>query len=265
MSRKLCIVSAWGLVAGTLDWYTRKVKKICMIIHKEDGLSIFFGDAASCSVERTALPEFTGFCHQLITTLGCNSLVVQDQIHGVTGRYIDKDTVVTQPASIKETQGDYLITDQPGVAVGVLTADCLPIILFDKRNKVVAAVHAGWKGALGGITTKAIEHMLKQHFFAPVDLYVYFGACAQECCYEVQADFVHQLSEYPWKDRSLTYRDNKIFFNLPLFNKMHLIDLGIDPRHINFRFNECTICNNKYHSNRRNGHSRLCQLTIAWL
>lgn len=250
---------------GDGGWYVRKVKKVFMNLYKEDGVSIFFGDAASCFVERTSLPEFTAFCQRLVTSLGCNALVVQDQIHGVTGRYVDAHATITQPASVKETQGDYLITDQPGVAVGVLTADCLPIILFDKRNKVVAAVHAGWKGAFGGIAIKALEHMRKKHVFMPEDVRVFFGACAKECCYEVQPDFVQNLAEYPWKDRTLTYRDNKIFFNLPLFNKLLLIDQGIDPRHINMKFNECTMCNNKYHSNRRNGHSRLCQLTIAWL
>lgn len=235
-----------------------------MKIFKENGISIFFGDAQSCSVERTS-PEFKDYCAKLVSKLGCAALLVQDQVHGVTGRYISATAEYECPVSVKETQGDFLITDQPGVAIGVLTADCLPLILFDTRNKVVAAVHAGWKGSLGGITTKTIEYMLKKHKFAPVDLRVYFGACAKPCCYEVQPDFVERLAEYPWKEQTLVRRDGKIFFDLALFNKLHLVDMGIDPRHINFNFNECTICNPKYHSNRRNGHARLCQITAVWL
>lgn len=235
-----------------------------MKIFKEQNISIFFGDAKSCPIERTS-PKFKDYCVQLTQHLGCPALVVQDQIHGVTGRYIEATTDFSHPVSIKETQGDYLITDQPNVALGILTADCLPIIFFDTRNKVIAAIHAGWKGAIGGITTKVIGHMLKKHTFAPDDLRVYFGACAKPCCYEVQPDFATQLVEYPWKDQVLVRRDNKLYFDLPLFNKLHLVDMGIDPRHINLTFNECTMCNTQYHSNRRNGHSRLCQLTAVWI
>jgi YfiH family protein len=236
-----------------------------MLIHKENEISIFFGDAQSCPVERTATTEYKNFCTDLVSKLGCSVLVLQDQIHSVTGRYLDAEATFSHPVSIEETQGDYLITDQPGVAVGVSTADCLPIILFDKRNKMVAAVHAGWKGSLAGIATKTIEHMLKKHFFGPADLHCYFGACAKACCYEVKADLIDQLAEYSWKNQVVTNHGGKFFFNLPLFNKLHLIDLGIEPRNINLKFNECTICNTKYHSNRRNGHSRLCQITAAWL
>jgi len=231
-----------------------------MEIFKKDGFSIFFGDAQSCPVDRT-VPEFKDFCIKLTTQLGCTALAVQDQVHGVTGRYLDS----VKQGCILETQGDYLITGQPGLAVGVLTADCLPIILVDKRNKVVAAVHAGWKSSVGGISTKTIEHMLKKHKFAPADLQVYFGACAKACCYEVQPEFVGRLAEFSWKDQVLMRRDGKIFFDLSLFNKLYLIDLGIDPRNINLNFNDCTMCNTKYHSNRRNGHSHLCQMTAVWM
>ncbi len=235
-----------------------------MFIHNENGLSIFFGDAESCPVERTS-PAFNDFCSNLPNRLGCQALVLQEQVHGVVGRYLDVPAQFSRPVSIKETQGDYLITDQPGIAVGVLTADCLPIIFFDKRNKVVAAIHAGWKGAVAGITTRVIEHMLKKHFFGPEDLRVWFGACAKKCCYEVQPDFLDCIKAYPWRDQTITRRDGKLFFDLPLFNKLHLVDLSIDPRHINMDFNDCTMCNTKYHSNRRNGHSRLCQITAAWM
>ncbi len=234
------------------------------MIHKENGISIFFGDAKNCPIERT-IPAFNDYCTQLVPTLGCSSLVLQNQVHGVHGRYLDAHAEFAKPASVFETEGDFLITNQPGVAIGVLTADCLPIILFDKRNKVVAAIHAGWKSALAGITTKAIEHMLKKQVFTPADLQVYFGACAKKCCYEVKADFIDKLSEFPWKDQVVIRRDDKMFFDLALFNKLHLIDLGIDPRNINMNFNECTMCNTKYHSNRRNGHANLCQITAVWL
>ncbi len=235
-----------------------------MIIYKENGISFFFGDAQSCPVERM-VPEFKDFCVELTKKPGCPALVIQDQIHGVEGRYLDAQSTFTKPVSLYETQGDYLITDQPGVGIGVLTADCLPLILFDKRNNVVAVVHAGWKSALAGITVKTIEHMLKKHFFNPADLFVYVGACAKACCYEVQADFVDRLAGNPLKDQVLIRRSGKIFFDLPLFNRISLIDLGIDPRNINVKFNDCTMCNKQYHSNRRNGHARLCQMTAVWL
>jgi YfiH family protein len=235
-----------------------------MKFYKENGISIFFGNAQSCPVERTS-PIFNDFCVNLTTKIGCSTIIIQEQVHGVDGRYIDSVSLFSRPISLFESAGDYLITDQPGIGIGVMTADCLPIILFDKRNNIVAAVHAGWQGSFSHIVIKAIEHMLKKHFFHPADLTVYFGACAKVCCYEVQADFVDRLGRLQWKEQALLHHNGKIFFDLSLFNKLQLIGLGIAPKNINMFFNDCTMCTQKYHSRRRNGHARICQATIAWL
>lgn len=232
-----------------------------MKIIKAYGFSFFFGQAQDFPIEH-ADPTFYTSCKKTMDTLKCSTLVVQEQTHSTMGMYIDKDQSQQNPLQLKETTGDYLITNQKGVALGVLTADCLPIVMIETRNHIGSIIHAGWKGSVAGITTKTIEHMLQKHFFAPTDLHVYFGPCAKSCCYEVQPDFLHALAEYPWHERVIEQRNEKLFFNLPLFNKLHLVDLGIDPSHIHMQYNECTICNTAYHSNRRNGHARLCQLSV---
>lgn len=240
---------------------------VIVIIHKQDKYSIFFGDAKSCPIER-GVPEYNNFCKNIVSTIGCKQLVIQNQVHGVAGHYVDKKMLLNIPNAlfnIEGADGDYLVTDVPGIAVGVLTADCLPVVFYDKRNNVVAVAHAGWKGTFGEIVIKTIEHMNKKHSCRPEDLHIFFGPSAGVCCYEVQEDFLKNMPRLGWQDKVVVRQQDKIFFNLPLFNKLLLVDVGISPHQIDLSYNHCTICNTAYHSNRRNGHARLVQLTAVWL
>ena len=71
-----------------------------------------------------------------------NKIILLDQIHSSKYYYIDKKSKYNN----KRFEGDALITNKPNTPIGVLTADCAPILLFDKKNKIVAVIHAGWKG-----------------------------------------------------------------------------------------------------------------------
>jgi YfiH family protein len=246
-------------MAGGL-WYG---KGVIVVIHKQSAYAIFFGDAQSCSVER-GVPEYNDFCKKIVSKIDCKQLVIQHQIHGTDGQYIDKNTLLSSPVSL-ELEGDYLITDVPGIAIGILTADCLPVVFYDKRNQVVAVAHAGWKGSFGEIVIKTIKHMHERHACKPEDLQIFFGPAAGVCCYQVQEDFLRNMPRLGWQDKVVVRQNEKIFFNLSLFNKLLLVDIGITPAQIDTSYNHCTICNHAYHSNRRNGHARLVQLTAVWL
>jgi YfiH family protein len=88
--------------------------------------------------------------------------------------------------------GDALVTDRPGLALGVLTADCAPVLLADRDAGVVAAAHAGWKGAIGGVTDSAIAAMeslgaRRERIHAAI------GPCIARTSYEVDAAFVRRF------------------------------------------------------------------------
>ena len=85
--------------------------------------------------------------------------------------------------------------------IGVLTADCLPIIFYDTKNHVAACIHAGWRSAIAEIVTKVVQMMFEKFKFAPEDLQIYFGPCAKTCCYQVQPDFLQNLTNFKFKTK----------------------------------------------------------------
>jgi YfiH family protein len=235
-----------------------------MIIHKEATFSIYFGDAKSCKAHHRS-PEFTVFCSSLCDKFKLDSIVFQHQVHGTDGLYLDQTTSPTDRIVIYKNEGDLLITNLDAVGIGVLTADCLPIVVYDTANRVAAVAHAGWRGSVAGIAVKTIERMLARKLSKPGDLRIFFGPSAKSCCYEVQPDFLPNIEKFIYKNEVIIKRDNKLFCDVPLLNKRQLIDLGIAPDQINLDYNLCTLCNHNFHSSRRHGPGYSAQSTVVWL
>lgn len=82
-------------------------------------------------------------------------------------------------------EGDALVTDEPGILLAVRSADCVPILIAEPNGKAVAAVHAGWKGMLGGIVEKTVGEMRRLFGLRPGALIAAIGPSIRDCCYEV--------------------------------------------------------------------------------
>ena len=157
--------------------------------------------------------------------------------------------------SNKKLIGDGLITNIRGIGIVILTADCSPILFFDRKKKIIGAAHAGWKGLYGGIIENTIENMVQ--LGAKIkNICVAIGPCIQKNNYEVGIEFYERFIN---KDR--TYKkfflkeNNKILFDLPgsISFKLHL--QGI--RNIQ-SLNKCTFSEKKnYFSFRRNQKNKL--------
>ena len=93
----------------------------------------------------------------------------------------------------KVEEGDALITNKESTAVGVFTADCVPILLYDKANKVVAAIHSGWRGTFSCIVSKTIDEMKKKYGTKSQDLVAYIGPHMHQCCYEVSEELIDKF------------------------------------------------------------------------
>jgi YfiH family protein len=91
-------------------------------------------------------------------------------------------------------EGDGLVTSQPGVMLSIRTAECLPILMADTRNRAIAAVHAGWRGTLLAILPQAIQTMADQFGTRPEDLVVAIGPGIGACCFEVGPEVGEQFS-----------------------------------------------------------------------
>ena len=112
-------------------------------------------------------------------------------------------------APAEPCRGDASTTNRPGLLLGVQTADCVPILLVDPKKRVVAAVHAGWRGTLARIVVKAIGQMQMQFKSKPADLLAAIGPSIGGCCYEVGTEvatqFLSQFAEAPdWFDEFRT-------------------------------------------------------------
>jgi polyphenol oxidase len=101
----------------------------------------------------------------------------------------DRADALSQPC-----KGDAAITKEPGLLLGVQTADCVPILLVDPKQRVVAAIHAGWRGTLARIAQKTVGRMLMQFGCKPANLLAAIGPSIGPCCYEVSADFVTKFT-----------------------------------------------------------------------
>lgn len=146
--------------------------------------------------------------------------------------------------------GDAVITNERQVGIGVFTADCVPVIIYDKKKKVAAAIHSGWRGTIQNISIKAVEKMIKEYDTIVEDLIVYIGPHNMQCCYEVSEELVFQF-----KNLEL-YKNSDIIKgrNLSLQNCIiqQLNSLGVSHNQIK-TLDICTFCNEKYdlHSYRK--------------
>jgi YfiH family protein len=189
-------------------------------------------------------------------------IIFQHQVHGTTGNIVLHATLPTLEKSLTH-DGDYLITALNGIGIGVLTADCLPIALADPVNRVVAIVHAGWRGTVGGIVCNVLADLQKNFGTNPRDLLVYYGPCAHTCCYHVDEPFLAQLPD--WARSAVIERDGRRYFDLCGANALMLESCGVRSERIDCSSSSCTICNENFCSYRRNPGITTRQMSIIWL
>ncbi|GAB4014240.1 peptidoglycan editing factor PgeF [Spirosoma migulaei] len=119
---------------------------------------------------------------------------------------------------------DALITDKPDLLIGVTVADCVPILMYDHEHQAVAAIHAGWRGTVGGIVTKTLERMQQQFGTTASQCYAYIGSCIDECSFEVGPEVAEQFE--PALKR-LDARTGKGYIDLKRANLNRLVAFGI--------------------------------------
>ena len=188
--------------------------------------------------------------------LACNKLnnsykklILLHQIHGNKFHYI-KNLSSTKDKLI----GDALITKQPKIILGVLTADCAPVIIYDKKLKIISAIHAGWKGAFKGIIGKVASHLYKMGS-RPEDLIAVIGPCISQKSYEVKNDFKHKFIKKSKKNKIyFSIIKNKSYFSLNKFVYNELSRLKI--KNIEIINKDTYNLKNNFFSARRSIHNK---------
>jgi len=146
------------------------------------------------------------------------SIFLVNQIHSNKFVFINKNFKFNK----KKIKADAIITDQKKLPIAVLTADCVPILLYDNKRNMIAAIHAGWKGAFKGIIKKVVNFMLKNGCESK-NIITAIGPCIKLNSYNVGGDFKKKFIKKDKKNKVFfKIKKNKVFFDLTRFVKYQL-------------------------------------------
>lgn len=213
-------------------------------------------------------------------------------VHGFSGRLQDRTAVLSEPgmagltlSTLKQVHGDDIvvvsrrdpadkrpeadgmITTETGILLGIATADCVPVLMIEPEKKLVAALHAGWRGTLKGISVRAVEMLMTDWGVDPRRLWVALGPAIGGCCYEVGCEIGEALSQRWGRSRPSAWKPAgaKGFLDLRTINLAQLERTGVPHEQICF-VGPCTFCDAAaFASYRREGSGAGRQLSvIGW-
>lgn len=151
---------------------------------------------------------------------------------------------------------DGLVTNQPGVALVVFSADCTPILLHDPLTGAIGAVHSGWRGTAHGIVRCAVEKMVSEFGSNPANIQAAIGPCISQCCFETDADVPQAMLEYVGEQAAGAIRPagEKFYVDLKAINRLWLQRAGVRKIDIS---NDCTCCQpERFWTHRKVGNQR---------
>jgi polyphenol oxidase len=172
--------------------------------------------------------------------LNKNRIALQKQIHSDIINYVDKGGLIGE--------SDAMITDKKEIGLAISTADCTPVFIYDKKNKIVCGIHSGWRGTELKIVKKTVEKLLSEFNSEPENLYAYLAPSISQKNYEVGEDFADKFAE-----KYLLSSNGKLMLDVAGNNYDMLIETGLSPKNIQ-RSSLCSYEMNKLlHSYRRDG------------
>jgi purine-nucleoside/S-methyl-5'-thioadenosine phosphorylase / adenosine deaminase len=164
-------------------------------------------------------------------------IITMKQVHG-------DHIVEVKSTKIKEAgECDGMVTREKDAYLGVLTADCVPILFVAPEEKIAAAVHAGWRGTLMGLAAKMVRLLGEQCGVAAERVETALGPAIDVCCYEVKEDVSRPLIE-KWgrmAESAVEFREGKIFLDLRRLNRAIIEQAGVPTTKI-FSIGPCTSC-----------------------
>lgn len=187
-----------------------------------------------------------------------------DRISGVLGVKregvylpVQKHTarVLTLDSDLSPAEADAVITQRKGFLIGVQVADCVPILLSDRRRSAVGAVHAGWRGTAHQILKNAIRQMADCFGSLPEDISMAIGPSIKGGCYEVGREVKDALYDIMGDGDYYSPVNGKYYVDLPKANAVQAMSMGVLRKNI-WISHVCTHCNHDdFHSYRRNRDS----------
>jgi YfiH family protein len=185
---------------------------------------------------------------QFLAALGAPGwpIIKLRQVHSGNVLDIDDTSAAGEPV-----EGDAAVTAIPGIILGVLTADCVPILIADSDGRAVAAIHAGWRGTAAQIAKTAVMRLIEKFRIDPARLIAAIGPHIGSCCYEIGEEVAAQISDASAIVRRPEWA--KPHLDLAGANRRQLLNAGVCEEHIETSL-LCTKCREDlFHSYRRDG------------
>lgn len=182
-------------------------------------------------------------------------IILPHQVHGVEVRRIDGGFLSLAETERKERlEGvDAVMTDVEGICIGVSTADCIPVLLYDEAHHAAAAIHAGWRGTVRRIVEKTVEQMRQVYDTDPAELKAVIGPGISQESFEVGDEVYEAFAQEGFPMERIARRYAKWHIDLPLCNALQLQGMGVRKENIQ----DCAVCtfqhSEEYFSARRLG------------
>ena len=210
-------------------YFSKKLSNFTNITHcffsKKGGVSKGIYDSLNCgfgsSDNKRNIKDNLSLVSEKIG-INKNNLFLMNQTHSSKVVVIDESNI-----NVQRVDADALITKIKNISISVLTADCVPVLIYEKKNNIVACVHAGWKGAISGIIENTLNQIIKMN--KNNNIYVAIGPCIGLKNYEIDKKFYNKFIR---KDRM-----NEIFFSSTKNDKF-LFDLR---KYINFKITKFDV------------------------
>ena len=203
-------------------FYSRKLKKFSEVGHgffnKNGGVSKGIYKSLNCGVgskdKKADIEKNIKIVKNKIAKKSKEIFLVK-QYHSNKFIFLSKNSKVKS----RSINADAIITDKKKFPIAVLTADCVPILIFDKERKIIAAIHAGWRGAYKGIVDKVIKYMFSKGC-KKKNMIVAIGPCISVKNYEVKKDFKDKFIRKNSRNiKFFKIKKDKIYFDLPNYVK----------------------------------------------
>ena len=203
-------------------FYSKKLSKFSIISHgffnKDGGVSKGIYKSLNCGAgskdKKANIEKNLKIVKKKISKKSKEIFLVK-QIHSNKFIFLNKNSNIKS----RSVNADAIITEKKNFPIAILTADCVPLLIFDKRRKMIAAIHAGWRGAYNGIIQKVIRFMLSKGC-KKGDMVVAIGPSISIKSYEVKKQFKSKFIKKDKKNiKFFKSQNNKIYFDLPNYAK----------------------------------------------
>ncbi len=215
-------------------FYSKKLKKLKQIKHcffsKKNGFSKGIYKSLNCGKgskdNKKNINRNLNYVAKKMSVKK-NKLILMHQTHS------NKVVEIKKNNYHKKILADAMFTKMSGVALGVLTADCVPIIIYETRNKIIGCIHAGWKGASSGIINNTITKIKRINSNSKI--FASVGPCIGRKSYEVDMNFYKKFISKSLNNKIYFTKKNKLkmFFNLRKFVTDKLLKLGVRVDQVN--------------------------------